>query len=52
MRDECPMESLGETDIAMLEDSDERFLLDSIEMLLLGYSVEDSETPKCGTNNT
>ena len=35
MRDECPMESLGETDIAMLEDSDERFLLDSIEMLLL-----------------
>ena len=28
------MESLGETDIAMLEDSDERFLLDSIEMLL------------------
>ena len=39
------MESLGETDIAMLEDSDERFLLDSIEMLLLGYSVEDCETP-------
>ena len=28
-----------------LEDSDERFLLDSIEMLLLGYSVEDCETP-------
>ena len=45
MRDECPMESLGETDIAMLEDSDERFLLDSIGMLLLGYSVEDCETP-------
>ena len=39
------MESLGETDIAMLEDSDEPFLLDSIEMLLLGYSVEDCETP-------
>ena len=39
------MESLGETDIAMLEDSDERFLLDSIGMLLLGYSVEDCETP-------
>ena len=39
------MESLGETDIAKLEDSDERFLLDSIEMLLLGYSVEDCETP-------
>ena len=39
------MESLGETDIAMLEDSDERFLLDSIEMLLLGYSVEDCVTP-------
>ena len=39
------MESLGEADIAMLEDSDERFLLDSIEMLLLGYSVEDFETP-------
>ena len=45
VRDECPMESLGETDIAMLEDSDERFLLDSIEMLLLGYSVEDCVTP-------
>ena len=45
MRDECPMEALGETDIAMLEYSDESFLLDSIEMLLLGYSVEDSETP-------
>ena len=39
------MESLGETDIAMLEDSDERFLLDSIGTLLLGYSVEDCETP-------
>ena len=39
------MESLGETDIAMLEHSDERFLFDSIGMLLLGYSVEDSETP-------
>ena len=39
------MESPGETDIAMLEDSDERFLLDSIEMLLLGYSVEDCVTP-------
>ena len=39
------MESLGETDIAMLEDSDVRFLLDSIEMLLLGYSVEDCVTP-------
>ena len=39
------MESLGEADIDMLEDSDERFLLDSIEMLLLGYSVEDCETP-------
>ena len=45
MRDECPMESLGETDIAMLEFSDERFLFDSIGMLLLGYSVEDCETP-------
>ena len=45
MRDECPMESLGEIDIAMLEDSEERFLLDSIGMLLLGYSVEDCETP-------
>ena len=39
------MESLGETDIAKLEDSDERFLLDSIEMLLLGHSVEVCETP-------
>ena len=39
------MELLGETDIAMLKDSDERFLLDSIGMLLLGYSVEDCETP-------
>ena len=39
------MESLGETDIAMLEDSVESFLLDSIGMLLLGYSVEDCETP-------
>ena len=39
------MESLGETDIGMLEYSDERFLLDSIGMLLLGYSVEDCETP-------
>ena len=45
MRDECPMESLGEADIAMLEYSDERFLVDSIEMLLLGYSVEDCVTP-------
>ena len=45
VRDEYPIESLGETDIAMLEDSDERFLLDSIGMLLLGYSVEDCETP-------
>ena len=45
MRDECPMESLGEIDIAMLEDSEESFLLDSIGMLLLGYSVEDCETP-------
>ena len=35
MRDECPMESLGEADIAMLEDSDERFLLDSIECFYL-----------------
>ena len=39
------MESLGETDIAMLEDSVESFLLDSIGMLLLGYLVEDCETP-------
>ena len=39
------MESLGETDIAMLEDSVERFLLDSIGMLLIGYLVEDCETP-------
>ena len=45
MRDECPMESLGKTDIAMLEYSDERFLFDSIGMLLPGYSVEDCETP-------
>ena len=45
VRDEYPIESLDETDIAMLEDSDERFLLDSIGMLLLGYSVEDCETP-------
>ena len=29
----------------MLEDSDERFLLDSIGMLLLGFSVEDCEKP-------
>ena len=29
----------------MLEYSEERFLLDSIGMLLLGYSVEDCETP-------
>ena len=29
----------------MLEDSDESFLLDSIGMLLLGFSVEDCETP-------
>ena len=46
MRDECPMESPGEIDIAMLEDSEESFLLDSIGMLLLGYSVEDCETQK------
>ena len=39
------MESLGETDIAMLEDSDENFLLDSIGMLLIGYLVEDCEKP-------
>ena len=39
------MEALGERDIGMLEYSEERFLLDSIEMLLLGYSVEDCETP-------
>ena len=39
------MESLGETDIGMLEYSDERFLLDSIGMLLPGYSVEDCVTP-------
>ena len=39
------MEALGETDIGMLEYSEERFLLDSIEMLLLGYLVEDCETP-------
>ena len=45
MRDECPMESPGETDIAMLEYSDERFLFDSIGMLLPGYSVEDCGTP-------
>ena len=45
MRDEFPMESPGEIDIAMLEDSEESFLLDSIGMLLLGYSVEDCETP-------
>ena len=29
----------------MLEDSVERFLFDSIGMLLIGYSVEDCETP-------
>ena len=29
----------------MLENSDERFLLDSIGMLLIGYLVEDCETP-------
>ena len=29
----------------MLEYSDERFLFDSIGMLLLGYSVEGCETP-------
>ena len=45
MRDECPMESLSETEIAMLEYSDESFLFDSIGMLLPGYSVEDCETP-------
>ena len=39
------MEALGETDIVMLEYSEKRFLLDSIGMLLLGYSVEDCETP-------
>ena len=39
------MEALGETDIGMLEYSDESFLFDSIGMLLLGYSVEDCETP-------
>ena len=39
------MECLGETDIAMLEDSDESFLLDSIGILLIGYLVEDCETP-------
>ena len=39
------MQSLGETDIAMLEYSDERFLFDSIGMLLPGYSIEDCETP-------
>ena len=39
------MEALGETGIGMLEYSEERFLLDLIEMLLLGYSVEDCETP-------
>ena len=39
------MKALGETDIGMLEYSDESFLLDSIEMLLVGYSVEDCETP-------
>ena len=39
------MELLGETDIVMLEYSEKRFLLDSIGMLLLGYSVEDCETP-------
>ena len=45
MRDDCPMESLGETDIAMLEYSDESFLFDSIGMLLPGYSVGDCQTP-------
>ena len=45
MRGECPMESLGETGIAMFEYSDESFLFDSIGMLLLGYSVDDCETP-------
>ena len=45
MRDECPMESIGETDIAILEYSDERFLFDSLRMLLIGYSVEDCVTP-------
>ena len=39
------METLGQADIVMLEYSEERFLLDSIKMLLLGYSVEDCETP-------
>ena len=39
------MEALGETDIVMLEYSEESFLLDSIGMLLLGYSVADCETP-------
>ena len=31
--------------MAMLEDSVESFLFDSIGMLLLGYSVDDCETP-------
>ena len=35
MRDEGPMESLSETEIAMLEYSDESFLFESIGMLLL-----------------
>ena len=39
------MEALGETDIGMLEYSDESFLFDSIGLLLPGYSVEDCETP-------
>ena len=45
MCDECPMESLGETGIAMFEYSDESFLFDSIGMLLPGFSIEDCETP-------
>ena len=45
MRYECPMESLRETEIAMLEYSDESFLFESIGMLFPGYSVEDCETP-------
>ena len=45
MRGECPMESLGETGIAMFEYSDESFLFDSIGMLLPGFSIEDCETP-------
>ena len=52
VRGECPMESLGETDIAMLEDSDERFLLDSIRNAftwIFGRRLCDTT---CGTINT